>query len=507
MKINKILAALAATVVLFTACNDDEFLVEKSYSNDSAGFYQSEQAMEIGLASCYSEVQYLMLGNLRQNHSWMLLGIGLDTFSANSATDQLANWAAMTPESGYARHWPDYVYKLANRANTVIDMIDENESINYTTATKKNELRAEAVFMRAWAYRVLAGMYGGVMYAEHMTREARYDYELLTREETWAKIAEDFKWAEENLPTTPRLMGTVTKAAAAHYLAETYLALGQFKEAEDAATRVINGTDGSYSIMTTRFGNRADQAKDRYGNDLNPYWDLFRCSAKTDGSVATDSNPNDPGNKEAIWVCQYDFSPSTDNYPLGGSGDSWWRCHAAPVEGAWAPWIPMGGKNGQRVGSDGNKYYVFTADATCYPEGVKVKNAGTPPKDIPEAQGRGLAYSLSMNTDSLACRARGVNNGHFGLVVLANEYMTRKAGDPLGSVWDDPNDSSATTTLLPERSGPRSRKRFRPVLMPVCTLSQHPTHSTSLLVSGNSPTTNTLGLTSLVTMCTTATST
>ena len=448
MKINKILAALAATVVLFTACNDDEFLVEKSYSNDSAGFYQSEQAMEIGLASCYSEVQYLMLGNLRQNHSWMLLGIGLDTFSANSATDQLANWAAMTPESGYARHWPDYVYKLANRANTVIDMIDENESINYTTATKKNELRAEAVFMRAWAYRVLAGMYGGVMYAEHMTREARYDYELLTREEAWAKIAEDFKWAEENLPTTPRLMGTVTKAAAAHYLAETYLALGQFKEAEDAATRVINGTDGSYSIMTTRFGNRADQAKDRYGNDLNPYWDLFRCSAKTDGSVATDSNPNDPGNKEAIWVCQYDFSPSTDNYPLGGSGDSWWRCHAAPVEGAWAPWIPMGGKNGQRVGSDGNKYYVFTADATCYPEGVKVKNAGTPPKDIPEAQGRGLAYSLSMNTDSLACRARGVNNGHFGLVVLANEYMTRKAGDPLGSVWDDPNDFRGSETMI-----------------------------------------------------------
>ena len=334
MKINKIIAALAATVVLFTACNDDEFLVEKSYSNDSAGFYQSEQAMEIGLASCYSEVQYLMLGNLRQNHSWMLPGIGLDTFSANSATDQLANWAAMTPESGYARHWPDYVYKLANRANTVIDMIDEAENVNYTTATKKNELRAEAIFMRAWAYRVLAGMYGGVMYSEHMTREARYDYELLTREEAWAKIAEDFKWAEENLPTTPRLMGTVTKAAAAHYLAETYLALGQFKEAEDAASRVINGNDGNYSIMTSRFGNRADQAKDRYGNDLNPYWDLFRSSAKSDGSVATDSNPNDPGNKEAIWVCQYDFSPSTDNYPLSGSGDSWWRCHAAPVEGA-----------------------------------------------------------------------------------------------------------------------------------------------------------------------------
>ena len=53
-----------------------------------------------------------------------------------------------------------------------------------------------------------------------------------------------------------------------------------------------------------------------------------------------------------------------------------------------------------------------------------------------------------MNTDSLACRARGVNNGHFGLVVLANEYMTRKAGDPLGSVWDDPNDFRGSETMI-----------------------------------------------------------
>ena len=451
MKITKIIAAITACVVLFNACNDEEFLEETSYSNDSAGFYQSEQAMEIGLASCYSEVQYLMLGNLRQNHSWMILGMGLDTFSANSATDQLANWAAMTPESGYARHWPDYTYKLANRANTIIDMIDNNE-FNYSTSTKKNELRAEAIFMRAWAYRVLAGMYGGVMYAEHMTTEARYDYELLSREEAWEKIAEDFKWAEENLPTKPRLMGCVTKAAAAHYLAETYLALGKFKEAEDAASRVINGQDGDYHIMTTRFGNRADQAVDRYGNSLaapqGAYWDLFRSSAKSNGSAASDSNPNDPANKEAIWVCQYDYSPSTDNYPLGGSGDSWWRCHAAPVEGAWAPWVPIGGKNKQVDGSDGKKYYMFTADATCFAPGRVVTNAKAAPSNIPEAAGRQLAYDIRWNIDSLACHARGVNNGHFGGVVLANEYMTRLPGDPLGSVWDDPNDFRGSEVMI-----------------------------------------------------------
>ncbi|MCF0173457.1 MAG: RagB/SusD family nutrient uptake outer membrane protein, partial [Bacteroidales bacterium] len=234
--------ALAVCVSIFASCNDEAFLEEKSYKNDSAGFFMSEQAMEIGLASAYSEVQYLVFGNFRQPHSWMLFGLGCDTFANSSATNGCSNWESMTEDDGQARHWADYLYKLANRANTVVDKIDEmGDKISYTTPTKKNELRAEAVFLRAWAYRCLAGMYGGVMYSEHMTDEARYDYELISREETWAKLKEDFTWAEENLPTTPRLMGTLTKAAAAHYLSEICLALGDFKEAEDAASRVING--------------------------------------------------------------------------------------------------------------------------------------------------------------------------------------------------------------------------------------------------------------------------
>ena len=37
-----------------------------------------------------------------------------------------------------------------------------------------------------------------------------------------------------------------------------------------AATRVIDGTDGDYRLMTERFGSRMDEA----GKDV--YWDLFR---------------------------------------------------------------------------------------------------------------------------------------------------------------------------------------------------------------------------------------
>ena len=439
---------LCALVLAVTACNDDKFLEEKSYKNDSAAFYESERAMEIGLASCYAEVQYVIYGCMRSTHSWMLMGCNLDSFTETSATGNI-NWAAMGGTSGYARHWHDYMFRLANRANTVVDMIDNHPEINYSTPTRKNELRAEAIFFRAFAYRVLAGMYGSVVYSEHMTTEARFDYELLSREDAWKKIKEDFAWAEQNLPKSPRLMGTITKAAAATYLAEVCLALGDFTGAEQAATRVINGTDGDYHLMTERFGNRKTQEKDRYGNSLaapqGAYWDLFRTSAKSDGTVGTDGNSNHPDNKEAIWVCQSEFS-SSDMWALGGSGDSWRKTHCAPVEACWMPYAPAGGKNSTFTGNDGKKYYIFTADATCFPLGVKPTGAGNP-SGIPEAEGRKLCWSLNTKLDSLACYAKGIS-ANMGVTCLTTEYVTRYAGNPLGSVWDDPNDFRGSEVMI-----------------------------------------------------------
>ncbi len=477
----KVIYILLALVVA-ASCNDNKFLEEQTYVDDTNAFFKNQAAIEIALASAYSNIQYMVFGNQRggSDHNWMLNGMGLDTFAPTGNNTHFSNWPTLTPDSGYARHYGDYMYKLANRANVVVDMIDEHPEIVYSTATMKNELRAEAVFLRAWAYRVLAGMFGCLVYDEHMTIAARYDYEMIPREEGWVLIAEDFKWAEENLPTTPRKMGTVTKAAAAHYLAETYLALGKFAEAEAAATRVIDKTDGQYELMTTRFGNRADQAVDRYGNSLaapqGAYWDLFRSSAKTDGSFASDSNPNDPANKEAIWVAQMDYTPGQDNWPLGGSGDSWWRMHKPVLEATWAPWIPRGGKNGTRVDElNGNKtFYIFTADAVCFekvepkyldkedpkdtldtdaPETkrwLEIKDGGTPAAD-PDAAGRKLAWTFGSSStaklDSLANRSIG-NGGSADLGLYASEFIVRPAGSKLGSYWDDPNDFRGSETMI-----------------------------------------------------------
>ncbi|MBR5661295.1 MAG: RagB/SusD family nutrient uptake outer membrane protein [Bacteroidales bacterium] len=461
-------------LVLAVSCKDEAFLEEKTYNDDTGSFFQNQKSIEIALASAYSEIQYMVFGNQRggSSHNWIVNGMGLDTFATTNSTVSsdndgvFADWPTLTSISGYVRHYGEYMYKLSNRANIVVDMIDEHPEIEYSTPTMKDELRAEAVFLRAYAFRVIAGLFGNVVYNDHMTQEARYDYEMLPREEAWKLIAADFEYAEKTLPTTPRLMGTVTKAAAAHYLAETYLALGQFKEAEDAASRVINGQDGDYHLMTTRFGNRADQATDRYGNSLaapqGAYWDLFRTSMKTDGSQASDSNPNDPANKEAIWVAQIDHISQAENWTNGSSGDSWWRMHVPVLESTWAPWVPVGGKNGTKPGSDGVKYYAFTADATCFPEGVAPAGAGTPATDIPEAQGRKLANNIRTRMDSLACGAQG-NGASTFLGLLASEFVQRPAGDVLGSYWDDPNDFRGSEVMIQRDYYTPSGKRWSEV--------------------------------------------
>lgn len=121
-------------------------------------------------------------------------------------------------------------------------------------------------------------MYGNVPILEHHATEITTGYTPSNRQTVWEFCKKDFEYAAVNLPKTASKPGKLTRAAADHYLAEISLALGDFDNAVAASTRVIDGTDGDYHLMTTRFGSRAGEATDRYGNSLaapaGAYWDL-----------------------------------------------------------------------------------------------------------------------------------------------------------------------------------------------------------------------------------------
>lgn len=404
MKLTRYFFVVAVSTALatgLTGClSQDEFLEEHSYKFDDQTFYQSESDMELALNGCYRQIQSLMMGQTHGSHSWMIGGIGLDTYSQKGGNDHFSNWNTLTSESGYTRHWYDNLFKLINRANTVIDMIDERVNIQYSSEEKKLAIRAEAVFSgdgRIVYWPVCMAM---CLFWNTMRQKITTGYTPSNRQTVWEFCKKDFEYAAVNLPKTASKPGKLTRAAADHYLAEISLALGDFDNAVAASTRVIDGTDGDYHLMTTRFGSRAGEATDRYGNSLaapaGAYWDLFREGG----------NQNSTDNKEAIWVCQYNYG----TYSTGGGGNEWWRINANNIESVWMS-TTVRNDTKKRTLSNGTQIYLWGDNVACFQPGIM----GSAKSNVPSAKDR---YEANIARDSM-----GGNVAYQGTGIIPTYYV------------------------------------------------------------------------------------
>ena len=186
-------------------------------------------------------------------------------------------------------------FKIIAEANTIISRLKESS----LTDAQKTAYEARARFFRAFAYRNLAYLYGGVPIVLEEVVTPKTDFTRATRKEVYAKVIDDLKFAAANLPSLSGTIkdGEVSIQAAQHLLSEVYLADGQFQNAITAATTVIS--DPAMGLMTARFGRRSTVTP----GDV--YWDLFQRGNQN----------RKAGNKESIWVTQIE----TDVTGGGGS--------------------------------------------------------------------------------------------------------------------------------------------------------------------------------------------
>lgn len=291
-------------------CKDDSFLNEKSYSMTSDNAYKTPAQFKMALYYLYNRMQYLTYGQ-DGPHNYVPNGIGLDTFFSSTVSYGTNNWAQLNSTDGYCSHWYNNLYVMIKNANTILANVD-NAGITWTTTTEKDEVKAEALFFRAFAHRTLAGLFGDVPICTEAVTTFKVDYVRSPREDVWKQCKTDLVFAAQNLPKTATQPGRVTRAAADHLLAEILICLKDYDGAIAAATRVIgtgngDGVDGVYRLMANRFGTRKDEV------GKNVYWDLFR-----------QNNFNyQQGNQEAIFVVQYDYQ--TAQSATGGSQSSFKR--------------------------------------------------------------------------------------------------------------------------------------------------------------------------------------
>lgn len=329
-KINKGFLLLISLLVI-SSCDDTDFLKEKPetfYTIDNA-FSTSEQVDQV-VIGCYAQVRKMFCMGEENTTSFAFVGNGTDMYDVATIRrgQRFNDYGILTSSdnvfnSNYT-HW----FQLIGKANLAL-YASELPQIVWTSASEKAYTTAQARFFRAFCYRNLGELYGGVPIVTEITTAPRYDFERTTRVETYQFAIDEMEAILNDLPETTPVAGRLVRGAAQHNLCQLYLdkglALeedGKSGEAKAAYEKAIsygnNVIDGSvYSLMTERFGSRmnenpdyyyassdAEQTPDRlysaagYNFEGNVYWDLFQ-EKNQDYQL---------GNKEAIWVAQVDYT-------------------------------------------------------------------------------------------------------------------------------------------------------------------------------------------------------
>jgi hypothetical protein len=194
----------------------------------------------------------------------------------------------LNPAQGYLSNCWAWLYQTINAANTIIGRA-ENPEIKWTAA-EKNQIVGEARLVRAWAYRPLTYLWGDVPLTLEESRgdNIRTDWERTPRAAVRKAMEEDLIFAETNLADPAPNAARFPRAVATHYLAELYLAMGDFAKAKSKAQSLVNGS--LYKLVTARYGVNRTQPG-------TPFTDMF-----------IDGNSNrSEGNTEALYVLQNEY--------------------------------------------------------------------------------------------------------------------------------------------------------------------------------------------------------
>ena len=275
--------------MIITSCNEDQWLEEEAFSfyTPDNSFTTPEQ-LDIAVVQLYRNVSNMLYGSGANGDAFTFqytTDVGYDAIAPNH---ELNSWGdQIRPEKRQiGRFWNDF-YQQIYDANVILNRID---NIEFMSEDQRNIKKGEAKFFRAFAYRGLVTMYGGVPLVLEETDSPKRDFVRASAVEVWAQIIEDLTDAAQFLPGADEVEqdGRIAKGAAFHLLSEAYIVIKDYPKAITAASEVIDNL--GYSLMKDRFGTRSDEPGD-------VYWDLFRRGNQNRGS----------GNTESIYVSQYEY--------------------------------------------------------------------------------------------------------------------------------------------------------------------------------------------------------
>jgi hypothetical protein len=289
---------IIAVITLFAvmSCDESKFLEEKPLS-----IYTAENSLvtvsdfQAAVNDLYYDLRYMLHG--RSGDTRHLFYYPGDLAFCSADVNKLNKYAeTMIPTYVNSSEIWQLTYVIVNQANLVLTRIKDTE----IPEADRNVLRGEALFFRAFGYRILANLFGGVPLITEEITAPRRDFVRATREETYTQAKNDLLDAISLLGNIDAVKdGKISRQMAQHLLSEIYISLGDYDNAISAATVVIDYP--AMQLMTERFGTKLNQPGDVYS-------DLFKT-----GNINRSS-----GNRETLWALQYDYLN-----PASSLNDTW----------------------------------------------------------------------------------------------------------------------------------------------------------------------------------------
>ncbi|TDQ15092.1 putative outer membrane starch-binding protein [Algoriphagus boseongensis] len=249
----KYIPVLLAASLFISSC-DDFLTVVPETQLSSATFFKNQKDFEQAVNAAYVPLRTIvndrawLLGEMHSDNTYYARNV---LFGATDNQEDLADFSV--PESNgttanvhVLNQWrQDYL--IIARANQILALIDD---VDFDAAAKAN-VKGQALFLRAYAYFELARYFGKVPL--HLTPVASREEAALPlseEAEIYAQIISDLNAAIPLLlDKSKQEPGRVTEGAARTLLANVYINLKRWSDAEQVLTPVI--TSGKYSLMSS----------------------------------------------------------------------------------------------------------------------------------------------------------------------------------------------------------------------------------------------------------------
>jgi starch-binding outer membrane protein, SusD/RagB family len=248
---NKIIIIAFISLVL-ASCQDNFLEIVPETALSSATFFTQEADFEQAVNGAYVPLRPIvnerawLLGEMHSDNTYYARN---PLFGATEQQEDIADFAI--PEANgvtanvHVLNQYRLDYQIIARANQVLAAIDD---VEFDEASKNN-LKGQAYFLRAYAYFELVRYFGSVpLHLTPVPNREEAALPLSEPEEVYAQIISDASEAVNLLPPkSEQEAGRATSGAAATLLANVYIVLERWADAEPLLRQVVESNE--YSLI------------------------------------------------------------------------------------------------------------------------------------------------------------------------------------------------------------------------------------------------------------------